>query len=122
MSLRTTARFDIDRRKQLKELFTRNRLCDLWRKLVRDQMRSFDITDLHDYYDFNFAIEARADAIAERVLAGLYRADAPLIYRVEKKLGVCRHMMIPTPSDALVFQLLSDALYPAIVEAQSSKK
>jgi hypothetical protein len=122
MSVRTTARFDIDRRTHLKQLFNRDRLCKLWRELVRDQMRRFDITDLHDYYDFNFAIEARADAIIERVLAGQYRADAPLIYRVEKKLGVCRHMMVPTPSDALVFQLLADALYPFVLDAQPSKK
>ena len=122
MTLRTTARFDIERRTLLKKLFTRSRLCYLWRTLVKDQMRRFEVTDLHDYYDFNFAIEARVDAIVERVLAGQYRADAPLIYRAEKKLGICRHLMIPTPSDALVFQLLADALYPAVVSAQPSKQ
>ena len=122
MSHRTTARFEIERRKALRELFTRERLCALWRSLVKNQMRRFEITDLHDYYDFNFAIEARADGIIERVLAGLYRADAPLIYRAEKKLGICRHLMIPTPSDALVFQLLSDVLYKSVIEAQPSKK
>ena len=84
-------------------------------------MRSFDIHDLHDYYDFNYAVEARADAIVERVLAGTYRAEAPLVYRVEKKLGVCRHLLIPSPSDALVFQLLTDELYSAVKRAQPSK-
>jgi len=83
---------------------------------------TFDIADLHDYYDFNLSIEDRAGAIAERVLGGHYRADAPLIYRVEKKFGVCRHMMIPTPGDALVFQLLTDVLYSSISRAQPSQR
>jgi hypothetical protein len=119
--MRTTARFELERKNQLKQLFTRSRLVQLWRSLVKDQMRKFDITDLHDYYDFNFAIEARADAIIERVLTGQYRAEVPLVYRIEKKLGVCRHMMIPTPSDALVFQLLTDVLYNDVIQAQPSK-
>jgi hypothetical protein len=83
-------------------------------------MRKLDIRDLHDYYDFNIAIEARVGVITERVLAGHFRAESPLVYRVEKKLGICRHMLIPSPSDALVFQLLTDALYPAILKAQPS--
>src|SRR4051812_25693727 len=99
--MKTTARFELERRRQLKKLFTQKQLSTLWRILVKDQMRSMDITDLHDYYDFNYTIEKRADLIVERVLAGHYRADSPLIYRLEKKFGVCRHMMIPTPSDAL---------------------
>ena len=122
MSTRITARFELERRRQLKTLFTQRRLAALWRQLVKEQMRGFEIRDLHDYYDFNFAIEARADAIVERVLAGQYRAEAPLVYRVEKKLGVCRHMMIPAPSDALVFQLLTDSLYTSVIRAQPSKR
>ena len=121
MSTATTARFELERRRQLKKLFSGPRLTDLWRKLVRDQMRTFDITDLHDYYDFNCAIEARVTSIIERVLAGQYRAEAPLVYRSEKKFGVCRHLLIPAPSDALVFQLLTDALHSPIIRSQPSK-
>lgn len=84
-------------------------------------MRSFEIFDLHDYYDFNYAIESRADTIVEKVLSGQYRAEAPLVYRLEKAFGVCRHVMIPTPSDALVFQLLTDSLYKSVIQKQPSK-
>jgi Reverse transcriptase (RNA-dependent DNA polymerase) len=122
MSIRTTARFELERRRQLRVLFDAARLAKLWRSRVKDQMRSFEITDLHDYYDFNYAIESRADAIVDKVLAGQYRAETPLIYRTEKKLGVCRHMLIPAPSDTLVFQLLTDALYASIIQAQPSKR
>ncbi|NET39594.1 MAG: RNA-directed DNA polymerase, partial [Cyanothece sp. SIO1E1] len=119
--MKTTARFELRRSKELKKLFSKERLVSIWRKLVKNQMRSLSIKDLHDYYDFNYAIEARATAIIERILAGQYRAEAPLIFRVEKNFGICRHMMIPSPSDAVVFQVLTDALYDAVIEAQPSK-
>ena len=119
--MKTTARFEIQRSKELNKLFTKKRMVVLWRKLVKDQMRSLDIKDLHDYYDFNFAIESKVDTIIEKVLSGLYRAEAPLVYKMEKKYGVCRHLMIPSPSDALVFQVLTDELNDALINAQPSK-
>jgi len=121
MSHRITARFEIERHRQLTELFTSSRLIKVWRDLGKQQMRNFPIADLHDYYDFNYAIEIRVEEIIERVLSGYYHAEAPLIYRTEKKYGVCRHMMIPTPSDVLVFQVLTDCLYAEIKKAQPSE-
>lgn len=120
--MKTTARFEIERQKQLATVFTRDRLVRVWRDLVRQQLRQQAIVDMHDYYDFNYTIEAQADAIIERVLGGQYRAEVPVIYKLEKKLGICRHMMIPSPADALVFQVLTDALYAELVKVQPSKK
>jgi hypothetical protein len=120
--LKTTARFEIERQQQLAAIFTRERLVRVWRDLVRQQLRQQAIVDLHDYYDFNFTIEAQADAIIERVLNGQYRAEVPVIYKLEKKLGICRHMMVPSPSDALVFQVLADAIYDELVKVQPSKQ
>src|SRR5450755_4468916 len=120
--MKTTARFELQRHQHLKELFTKQRLTTLWRKLVFNQMRLLDIKDLHDYYDFNLPIESRVAGIIERVLSGQYRAEIPLLFRSEKKLGVSRHLLIPSPSDAIVFQVLTDALYDAIVSEQPSKQ
>ena len=78
--------------------------------------------DLHDYYDFNYNIEERAKEICGRVLKGQYKSYNPLIYRLEKKYGICRHMMIPAPSDALVFQAIVEQLQDTILEAQPTKK
>lgn len=122
MAMRTTARFDIQRHSELMEIFTRDRMCRVWRTLVKSQLRRLDIPDLHDYYDFNFNIEARAEAIIERILAGQYRAESPLVYRVEKKLGICRHMMLPSPADALVFQVIADVLFEELEKVKPSKK
>jgi hypothetical protein len=120
--MKTTARFEIERQKQLAQLFTQARLIQVWRKLVRQQLRRQAILDLHDYHDFNSTIGAQADSIIERVLSGQYRAEVPVIFKMEKKLGICRHMMIPSPSDALVFQVLADGLYEPLIKAQPSKR
>jgi hypothetical protein len=120
--MKTTARFEIDRQKHLAAVFTRQRLVTVWKELVRQQLRRQAITDLHDYYDFHETIDSQADAIIERVLNGQYRSEAPVIYKLEKKLGICRHMMIPSPSDALVFQVLADALYDHLMSVQPSKQ
>jgi hypothetical protein len=118
----TTARFDVQRREELSAVFNPTRMARVWRELVRQQLRRLEIQDLHDYYDFNFNIEKRVEAIVELVLAGQFRADIPLIYRAEKKLGICRHMMLPSPSDALVFQVIADALHAELQKAQPSKQ
>lgn len=117
----TTARFELQRRRQLNELFTKKHLLYVWRKLVRQQLRKIEITDLHDYYDFNINIEIRIEEIIEKIESGLYRAEAPLIIRAEKKMGICRHMLVPSPSDALVFQVLTDKLYAQLAKHQPSK-
>lgn len=93
--MRTTAHFEIERQKHLAAVFTPQTLQTVWKELVRNQLRRQAITDLHDYYDFHSNITSQADTIIERVLTGQYRSETPIIYKIEKKLGICRHMMIP---------------------------
>src|SRR5216684_3074347 len=116
----TTARFDLQRRKQLEKIFTSPKLTELWRKVVKEQMRSMEVRDLHDYYDFNYSVEARTRAICDVISSGFYRASPPLVYRSEKKLGVTRHMLVPSPQDTLVLQALTEALYVDMKGAQPS--
>src|SRR5216684_6196454 len=116
----TTARFDLQRRKQLEKIFTSPKLTELWRKVVKEQMRSMEVRDLHDYYDFNYSVEARTRAICDVISSGFYRASPPLVYRSEKKLGVTRHMLVPSPQDTLVLQALTEALYTEVKSAQPS--
>lgn len=93
----------------------------LWRNLVKEQMRKQEIKDLHDYFDFDCFIKSRISSIIEKVLSGQYRSETPLIYKSEKKYGICRHIHIPSPSDALVFQILTDVLYNAVVKLKPLK-
>ena len=61
--MKTTARFDVLRERTLKKLFSIKNLTSVWRGIVKSQMRTLDIIDLHDYYDFNLSIEDRAKEI-----------------------------------------------------------
>jgi hypothetical protein len=120
--MKKTARFSIVREKALGGLFDPNNLARLWRQIVRRQMRSLAIVDLYDYYDFSSSIDARAQEISKQVTEARYKATNRLIYRVEKQFGVCRHMMIPGPSDALVFHTITEYLAPLMQQAQPTNK
>ncbi|MAD04668.1 MAG: RNA-directed DNA polymerase [Pseudoalteromonas sp.] len=120
--MRTTDRFHIQRKEQLESVFNEPNLVSIWRKIVKKQLRSMDVIDLHDYYDFNYRIEERAKNIAKKVLSGRYKSRSPLIYKVEKKLGICRHLMLPNPSDALVLQAVVESISEKIRESEIDGK
>ena len=94
------------RQKDLETAFQKQILTKIWKQKVKGQLRSMNIHDLHDYYDFHRRLDENISKINEKVLSGQYIAAYPLIYTLEKKLGICRHMTIPSPSDALIFQTL----------------
>lgn len=51
-----TERFRKLRKESLSKIFEKNAVSAIWRKIVRDQLRSLDIKDLYDHYDFNYNI------------------------------------------------------------------
>ncbi|SCW88104.1 Reverse transcriptase (RNA-dependent DNA polymerase), partial [Paenibacillus tianmuensis] len=72
-------------------------------------------------HDFNYNIEERAETIRNEIISGSYKVSQPLIYRIEKKYGICRHLVNPQPSDALVFQVLVENINEQILKKQPSK-
>ena len=114
-----TARFKI-REDALKNIFDKKNVISVWRSIVKNQLRSLDIKDIFDYYDFNYSIEDRALVIRNEILNGTYKTQSPLIFKVEKKLGICRHLMVPQPTDALIMQTITEAIYPKIKDEQPS--
>ena len=115
-----TERFNQLRKNILSKIFNKNDIIKVWRNIVKNQLRSLDLKDLFDYYDFNYNIEDRAVAIRNEILNGTYKASQPLIYRIEKKFGVCRHLVIPQPSDSLVLQVLVEDVADKILAVQPS--
>ena len=97
-------------------------LTTTWRGIVRNQMRSLPILDLYDYYDFSFNIKERASEIRNLLLKAKYKASSPLIVKLEKRYGICRHVMVPSPSDALIFQTITEELAPSIIRRQPTSK
>jgi hypothetical protein len=115
-----TERFDQLRKEALRKVFSKRSIIETWRNVIRDQLRTMDFKDLYDYYDFNYNIENRALALRNEIVGGSYRASQPLLYRAEKKFGVCRHMVIPSPADALTMQILVDSVADDILKQQPS--
>jgi len=116
-----TDRFHQLRKEELKNVFSKANISKTWRKIVRDQLRTVDIIDIYDYYDFNYNIDARALILRSDILSGNYSSSKPLIYRVEKKLGICRHLIIPQPTDALILQIITETISEEILSNQPSK-
>lgn len=116
-----TDRFKQLRKDTLSKLFNKKEVARIWRTIVRDQLRALDIKDLYDHYDFNYNVEERIQAIRNEILNGTYKVSIPLIYRVEKKFGVCRHIVIPQPVDALIMQVLVEAIAEQIIKKQPSE-
>lgn len=115
-----TERFKQLRKEELSNLFNKKEVSKVWRKIVRNQLRAVDFKDLYDNYDFNYNIEDRAVAVRNEILNGTYRVSLPLIYRLEKKYGVCRHIVIPQPVDALVLQILVERFADQVINHQPS--
>ena len=93
-----TERFNKLRKATLKRIFSKSKVTIVWRKIVRDQLRNMDLKDLYDQYDFNYNIELRSSAIRSEILNGTYKVSQPLIYRIEKKFGICRHLVYSSTS------------------------
>lgn len=115
-----TERFLKKRKKELSTIFDKKQITTIWRKIVRSQLRNLDIKDLFDHYDFNYNIDERSITIRNEILSGQYKISQSLIYKIEKKLGICRHLIIPQPSDALVLQVLVENISDKILENQPS--
>jgi hypothetical protein len=116
-----TERFQRLRKKTLNLVFDKKLATKIWRSTVRNQLRGLDIKDLYDHYDFNFNIEDRIQAIKASILDGSYSVGTPLIYKTEKKYGICRHMVIPQPEDALILQCLAEHVSASVLKKQPSK-
>lgn len=115
-----TERFQRLRKKSLNLVFDKAVATKIWRSTVRNQLRGLDIKDLYDHYDFNYNIEDRIQAIKASMLDGSYSVGTPLIYKTEKKYGICRHMVIPQPEDALILQCLVEQVSSSVLKKQPS--
>ena len=91
-------------------------------KIVKEGMRKQTLLDLHDYYDFHRNRDFFIETIRNKILQGNYKPKPPQIIRLEKKYGICRHIQIPSPDDALVLQTIVENLSPLINKAQPSDR
>ena len=74
-------------------------------------MRKQPIPDPIEHLDFHVGLDANCTSLAADVCSGNYIPSSPTRFLSEKSKGLCRQLVIPSVKDALVLQLLSDALW-----------
>lgn len=84
-------------------------------------MRSQDILDMYDYYDFHTGKNNFFEKLYSDILSGNYRPRPPLHIRAEKSKGIFRRIAIPCAEDALILQVIVDYITPALIKAAPSE-
>ena len=121
--MRLTQRFHVLRFKDLEKVFSEENLISVWRQVVRYSFRDQEILDLYDYYDFIFNIENNSKLIKQKILDGSYQIKTPFVYREEKKFGICRHILVLSPYDALTLQTIVDkSLADSLLKAAPTQR
>lgn len=100
--------------KDLRRLVASNNLQALWKKQIRDKMRTQAVPDAVEFLDFHFEIKKRTVQIESLICGGNYLPTPILRLTMEKSRGLCRQIALPDPSDALVLQILSNRLWSEI--------
>lgn len=89
-----------------------------WRNTVRNGLRRQPLKDIHDHLDVHRNLAQFVAAVRADVLSGTYRPQPPEISLLEKRDGIPRRLLIPSPADALVLQAIVDALELALIRGQ----
>lgn len=105
----------------LERTFSASRMQRVWKKTVHRGLRQQHIQDLHDYLDIHRSIRTYVHHLRAEVLAGRYRPQAPEVIRLEKRDGISRRILLPSPGDALVLQTLVEVFEPTIKERQPTR-
>jgi hypothetical protein len=115
-----TPRLDA-RRTTLKNIFAITAMDRVWRDYVRPGLRDQEILDLHDYCDFHWGRNALLETLEAEISSGRYVPQRSIPVRVEKRHGVTRTLVIPSPQDAIVLQCIVERILPAALKAQPLK-
>lgn len=109
------------RQDALNRVFSETQMALCWKKYIRNGLRDQEVIDLFDYNDFHwFKIERFSDLRAA-LLGGRYKPAGAIPTKLEKKNGVCRTVVTPSPEDSLVLQCIVESLLPKALAKQPSK-
>ncbi|MBY3619527.1 hypothetical protein HGO21_08205 [Acinetobacter sp. CUI P1] len=111
-----------DRILTLEECFEVRKMEAAWKNYVKEGMKGQALLDLHDYFDFHRHKTQILRSISNQIREGMYRPKSHYEIVLEKKLGVSRHQLIPSPEDAVVLQSIVESISPLIRNAQPSDR
>src|SRR2546425_3600576 len=90
----------------------------VWRRTIRTGLRHQALNDLHDFLDVHRHLKSYLKTLRSDVLSGSYRPHPPEVVLLEKRDGISRRLMLPSPGDALLLQTIVEALEPEIKKKQ----
>lgn len=96
-------------------------LRKLWIASVRDRIKRHPLPDPVEFLDFHVQSKQRCREIENSVVAGEYVPERVIRITSEKSKGLCRQIVLPSPSDALILQALSNVLWSTIRPKSPSK-
>jgi len=91
-----------------------------WKTYVRPGLRSQEVLDLHDYNDFHWSRQQLFQNLFSDICAGRYAPLPSTPIRVEKKHGVTRTLVLPSPQDCVILQCIVESLLPNAIKKQPS--
>lgn len=109
------------RQKTLSGVFSLDNMRKCWKKYVRKGLRDQEVLDLFDYNDFHWNKEKRFEDLRSMILSGSYKPSTSIPTKLEKKYGVCRTTVTPSPEDCLVLQCIVESLISKLLSQQPSK-
>jgi hypothetical protein len=115
-NMHTRRRLNLQR--DLSDTFAVPVMEQVWKRTVRAGLRHQTLNDLHDYLDVHRNLRNYLLALRSDVTAGSYRPDPPQVVLHEKRDGISRRLMLPSPGDAILLQTIVETLEPAIKENQ----
>jgi hypothetical protein len=90
----------------------------VWKKTIRAGLRNQTLNDLHDFLDVHRHLKSYLKTLRSDVISGRYRPNPPEVVFLEKRDGISRRLMLPSPGDALLFQTIVEVLEPEIKKKQ----
>ncbi len=117
MPTRRAARLSLD----LDRTFSAPRMQRVWTQTVRTGLRRQAIHDLHDFLDVHRNLRSYIERLRTDIVGGRYRPRAPEVIRLEKRDGICRRILLPSPGDALILQTLVEVFQPLIKAKQPTE-
>jgi len=82
-----------------------------WKAKVRDDLRRQIVPDPVEFLDFHSNIGSACQGLATEIQSGTYVTSHVTRVTSEKSKGLCRLIVLPHVRDALVLQVLADALW-----------
>ena len=105
----------------LSSVFQTSRMEKVFKDYVWEAIRSQACQDLYGYYDYRLALKHRLESLYNILVGGAYRPRSGLPLQIARADLLARQLHIAHPDDALILQLIAEALLPFVRNEQPSE-